>query len=470
MLLSVSESSALSWAAIERTCTRREARLLGLLIACAALTRALLVLGSPTAFGYIYDFYPAAVAYVYTHQALPPPSACWICAHPPLFWIVGSPFYALGMWLSHGRAIRAEQALCALPLLCDAVTLLYAYRLLRLYRQRGAFLLLGMALCAFFPCLAISSHGPESDVLLTALVVAGLFHLCRVQLQPARAGLADAAWLGLFCGLAAVTKYSGFLLLVSSVMLFMPRVLRGPRRALALKQAVVTLALALSLCGAQYAHNLQTQHTLLVANGSAQAGFDVLGLAERARNFRYYDFGSLRLRETVALFAPTRAPQQLTDEPVYASVWTTLHAMAWTDMSMFSVHERHGDPSLPYPAKHVPITLIVLMLYLGVLPTALACLGLASYGHRRSLRPLSLFGALTCVAYGWWFLAQDSWALKTKYILFLLPVYVLFALLGLRRLLALRGWSSRLVAGAVLGLLCLLLSTSLAYLTCFALA
>jgi membrane-associated phospholipid phosphatase len=95
---------------------------------------------------------------------------------------------------------------------------------------------------------------------------------------------------------------------------------------------------------------------------------------------------------------------------------------------------------------------------------------LASYGHRRSLRPLSLFGALSCVAYAWWFLAQDSWALKTKYILFLLPAYVLFALLGLRRLLAQRGWSSRLVAGAVLGLLCLLLSTSLAYLTCFALA
>jgi hypothetical protein len=85
-------SSALSWSAIERICAQREARLLGLLVACAALTRALLVFGSPTAFGYIYDFYPAAVAYVYTHHALPPPSACWICAHPPLFWIVCSPF------------------------------------------------------------------------------------------------------------------------------------------------------------------------------------------------------------------------------------------------------------------------------------------------------------------------------------------------------------------------------------------
>jgi hypothetical protein len=34
-------------------------------------------------------------------------------------------------------------------------------------------------------------------------------------------------------------------------------------------------------------------------------------------------------------------------------------------------------------------------------------------------------------AYVWWFLPQASWALKTKYILFLLPPAVVYAVAGL---------------------------------------
>jgi hypothetical protein len=448
---------------------RHEQRVLYVLVAVAFCTRLALALGSPTPFGYIYDFYPEAVRYVYEHHALPPPSACWICAHPPLFWILGAPFYAAGMLLSHGDRSAALRMLCMLPLLCDAMIAFYTYRLLRLFRQRGLFLLLGMALCLFFPCLAISSHGPESDILLAALMVAGLFHLCRLHLAGERAHLRDAAWLGVFCGLSALTKYSGLLLLIAAGAVVLARWLRGPARSQALRQGALICSLTLAIAGTQYVYNAVTRKEVFVANGSAHDGFAVLNLSTRMRALRHYDFSSLQLGAVVDLFKPDHAKGELNDQPVYSSVWSALHAMAWTDMSFFSVPTRHGDPIKPYPAKHVSIALVRSMLYLGLVPSALAALGFALTLRRRSIWPLAFFGLSSFAMYVWWFLAQDSWALKTKYLLFLLPAYVLFALMGLRRLLASEHAIGRVAAGTTLTLLGALFASSVMYLVNFGL-
>jgi hypothetical protein len=228
-------------------------------------------------------------------------------------------------------------------------------------------------------------------------------------------------------------------------------------------------ALALALGGTKYAYNLAVHHELLVANGSARSGFDVFSLGERSANLRYYDFHSLKLNEAALLFAPEHGGGTLTAQPVYASVWTTLHAMAWTDMSFFSVHARHGDPSLPYPEKRVSVPLVRLLLYLGLVPTVLCMVGLVSSAFRKSLWPLSFFALSSFSTYLWWFLAQDCWALKTKYLLFLLPVYVLFALLGLHRALRVCGRFGRGIALVSVALLSSLLVTCVAYLTSFAL-
>lgn len=455
---------------LQRYCLRHERMLLSWLVGLAVLLRAALIIGSPTPFGYVYDFYQDAVAFVYDHHSLPPPSACWICAHPPLFWIVGAPFYALGMAISHQNRATAEQVLCVVPLLCDALVVFYTYRLLRLYRQRGVFLLCAMGLCLFLPCLAISSHAPESDMLLTALMVGGLFHLARMHVRARQGGWPDAGWLGLFSGLSALTKYSGLLLLAAAGVLLLVRSCTRPHPLRTVAQAALVCTLAMTMGGAKYVYNHRVHHEWLVANGSAQAGFDLLGLEARARNFRRYDFVSLRLPSALELFEPGHASGVLTDQPVYWSVWTTLHTMAWTDMTMFSVHGRHGDPRQPYRSKHVPVMLVASVLYLGLLPSVLAAVGFALAWRRRSLWPLSWYALSSSAAYAWWFVAQDEWALKTKYVLFLLPVYLLFASLGLRRVLAARSGFGRLVAHGTLALLGALLCGSAAYVGCFALS
>jgi hypothetical protein len=146
----------------------------------------------------------------------------------------------------------------------------------------------------------------------------------------------------------------------------------------------------------------------------------------------------------------------LTGFPVYDSVFSTLNALAWTDMSFFSVPSRHGwvlphryaedgadvpillhlPASVPretiYPPKRVDTRLIDLVLRLGMIPTLLALAGFAATLRRRALRPFVVFSGISLAVYARWFLAQPSWALKTKYLLFLLPVYVVYTMLGLR--------------------------------------
>jgi hypothetical protein len=50
--------------------------------------------------------------------------------------------------------------------------------------------------------------------------------------------------------------------------------------------------------------------------------------------------------------------------------------------------------------------------------------------RRRVFMPLAVFGGVTLAAYLWWVLPQESWALKPKYILCLLPPAAVYAAVG----------------------------------------
>jgi len=58
--------------------------------------------------------------------------------------------------------------------------------------------------------------------------------------------------------------------------------------------------------------------------------------------------------------------------------------------------------------------------------------GLLLVWRRRVYLPLLVMLLLTMASYLPWVVAQDEWALKTKYIVFLLPIYVVYAMIGLR--------------------------------------
>ncbi len=115
-------------------------------------------------------------------------------------------------------------------------------------------------------------------------------------------------------------------------------------------------------------------------------------------------------------------------------------------MSLFSNPTR-GGIDRAYLWRGVPPWLTSSVLLLGLLPTVLAVAGAGATCTRRSVRPVLLTCVTAFAVYPHWFTAQETWALKAKYLLFLLPALGLYLALGLRWL---RRWTSpRLHATAI---------------------
>jgi hypothetical protein len=101
-------------------------------------------------------------------------------------------------------------------------------------------------------------------------------------------------------------------------------------------------------------------------------------------------------------------------------------------MSFFSREGRHGTGWSMYPNKSIPLWMPASVLTLAILPNLLAGIGAAVTLRRRNTRPLLLLTILTMAAYLQWVVSQPVWALKTKYILFLLPAYLVYMGFGLQ--------------------------------------
>jgi hypothetical protein len=390
----------------------------------AVALRILLAVRSPTPFGYVWDFYADGVEVLYSRGRLPIATDCWQCYHPPLFYVLGWPLYALGRLIAPGAAREAGlRVLGVLPLVCAGVTIYYGYRLLRLFRCRGGSLIAGLSMLAVFPCLFISSYGAEADILVTAILSALMFYLARDAGRQPRPGLVPPLRLGVLAGLAAATKYSGLVGLAVVLTVLGLHALTGRRRALALAQIAVVTAACVCVGGWKYVDNERWYGTPLKANGSAAASFT---LKPRAAISRRYEFLSFRLGELLDSVGMHAASGMLTRLPVYYSVPTTLHGLGWSDMNFFSEPTRHGDPSQPYPLKHQVWAITASVLVLGLAADALAVAGFVLTIRRRRFAPLSAFVLLGIGAYAWWFLGQAEWGLKTKYVLFLLPAFALY--------------------------------------------
>jgi len=441
----------------ERTC-------LITILVTAAVLRGLLVACSPTSFGYVWDFYHDGVRILWQTGHLPASTDCWQCYHPPFFYIAGLPLYAFGRSTAPDSATSDAHGLrwlAGLALVSSAITIYYGYRLLRLFRCRGGSLILGVALLASLPVLFISSYGAEADVVLTAILSAFIYYLTRDFTGPG--SVTAAVRLGLLAGLGAATKYSGLVALVSVVILFAIRIVFGPRRILAARSATIVVVLCLAVGAWKYVDNYRHYATFFHANGSAQQGFSFSG--NRAVG-HHYEFTTLRMSELMHVFGPRSTRGALTDLPVYDSVFTTLHALAWSDMSFFSEPDRHGDPSHPYPRKRISVGVIAAVLLLGFVPELLAVVGFVVTIRRRLFRPLAIISLVAVSAYAWWFMSQEAWALKTKYLLFLAAPFVVYTVSGLAYI-----WrrAPRLgVAAAVL--MALLLAATNVYLLAFAIA
>jgi 4-amino-4-deoxy-L-arabinose transferase-like glycosyltransferase len=433
------------------------------LVAAAVILRILLALFCPKSFGYVWDYYHEGVVLFYETGKLPPSEACWQCYHPPLFYIVGLPLYALGRWVFPSSASLPLRVLSVVSLASATVAAYYSYRLLASYENDRGLRLIGMGLILAFPCFFISSYGVEADILLTAIMIAFLYHLSRYWSVAGQPTLRQAAVLGVLAGLAAATKYSGLIAPLAAVVTLLLVARATTNRARVMRQLIVACALCTAIAGWKYVDNLRRFGTPLFANGSAADGF---ALDSRTAALDRYEFLTFRLRDLLALTRSDAARGQLTTLPVYRSVPTTIYGLAWGDMGFFSHASRHGDPRRPYPDKKIPPWLPSSVMLLGILPTVLAVVGFMLTVRQTQYMPLWITTLLTVASYVLWFTAQEQWALKTKYILFLLPVYIISSLEGMK-------WVARrapqFVIDAVLSLILLLIGLAHLYQMAFAL-
>jgi hypothetical protein len=174
----------------------------------------------------------------------------------------------------------------------------------------------------------------------------------------------------------------GIVAVVSVVVLCAIRIVWGPGRLLAVRNAAIVIVLSAAVGGWKYVDNYRRFGTPLYANGTAVEGFSI----DRGSHLPgHYEFTTMRLGGLMRVFGPRAQRGTLTDLPVYHSVPTTLHALAWSDMSFFSEPTRHGDPTHPYPRKRVPAGLIGAVLALGVVPELLAAVGfVVTHGYPRT--------------------------------------------------------------------------------------
>ena len=423
---------------------------LGLAVVALAL-RAILVAFSPWSFGYVWDLYHEVLQHLYLSGRLPAATDCWECWQPPLLFLVSWPLYAIGKVVYPVSPWPDDYALRfagLIPLASGFACLVYTDKLLRLMGQRGAWRVLGVGLAAAFPCLFFSTYAFEPDILMAALVIAFLYYLTRFHLRPAAATTADIVRLGVLAGLAAETKYNGVCaVVVGGIVLAL-----GAFRARAWRPAGLFLLVALSIGSWKYVDNVRRHGHAFFANGPAVTGFR---LSDRLWNTQD-EFTTFRLGALLELTRPDAPPGMLTDLPVYRSVWTTLHGLAWGDMGFLTNPTRHGTRYPFYRDRHVAPWLASSVLVLGVMPGLLAVGGFLITVRRRSYLPIAIMSVVGWMLYLQYVLSQQIWWLKTKYLLFLLPAYVLYAVIGLRWVrAALPGWISATIVSSTIALMVL---------------
>jgi hypothetical protein len=335
-----------------------------------------------------------------------------------------------------------------IPLAAGFACLVYTYKLLRLKGQRGAWLVLGFGIAAALPCLFFSTWAFEPDILMAALVVAFLYYVTRWHLNPRAATTADIVRLGVLAGLAAETKYNGICAaVVGTIVLAL-----GGLRAGAWRPTAWFLAIAVAIGAGKYVDNLRHYGNAFFANGPAVTGFR---LSERILN-THDEFTTFRLGALLELTRPDAPPGMLTDLPVYRSVWTTLQGLAWGDMGFFTNPTRHGTRYPFYRDRHVAPWLASSVLVLGIVPGLLAVAGFLVTVRRPSYLPITLMTVVGWALYLQYLLSQEIWALKAKYLLFLVPAYVLYAVIGLRWVrAALPGWIGAAIVSSTIALIVL---------------
>jgi len=228
------------------------------------------------------------IEYVATHGALPSPSYCFVCHHPPAYYLAAAGVYR---FCRATRLVAPASGIQLLSLVLMLIFIIYAVSTIKLLCSKRRVVMWATALIVFWPYTFLNSVRLHNDIPLCTLMAAGLFYLTRYHQDERRRDIWIAAALAV---LSVLTKSSGYMLVVTVLGTVAYQLWRSPQRRRLLWRSLSPL---LGMIAALVAFT-----ALRRTSGSASLGERVLGTAFKISprdfvgnepfNYLYFDFKS----------------------------------------------------------------------------------------------------------------------------------------------------------------------------------
>ena len=392
------------------------------ILGAGILLRIILGYYSPSPHGYVYDFYADAIDFFALNTQIPTAGDCFICYHPPLFPIIGGLIFKVVA--AFGGSYNAQHYyVAALTGVFSIVFCIYGFALYRRFLETRYDPLI-FALLLVLPVVFISSFSIESDLFASMLMVISIYYFACFQERDCTRLLVLS---GLFAGLAALTKYSGLVVCVILGGVLLYQFLRT-RTADHFKKGVIFAALCTIFGAYPYINNLMQY-------GSPFAGNEAWHQEKSYSDI--YHFDRFSLSDIVDVMHKDSQRQMLNQFPAYNNdVMTSFYGQLWTDFSFFSLRDRHGHAfgRYIYPEKDIPTKIVYLLLIAGLAPCLLSLFGLGVMVYTRQAPLLLLIFVITMAVYVNWMMGFHIWMIKTKYLMHLLPIWLLMLGYGLSKL------------------------------------
>lgn len=164
------------------------------------------------------------IRYLLAHRAAPPEDACFVCHHPPVYYIAAASAYDLGGRLGLPNPLKAVQLL---SLVFQFVFVIFGVLTVRRYVRETWATTLAAALLALWPYGVIMSARVHNDALAIPVMAAAMYGMVRWWQDEELPALAAAAG----CVLLGVLVKSNSLVLVAPfVVLIAVKFFRAERR------------------------------------------------------------------------------------------------------------------------------------------------------------------------------------------------------------------------------------------------
>jgi len=183
------------------------------------------------------------IGYILANHAIPPAKQCFICHHPPLYYVLGA-LAQRGFEITKIAPKPVNVQVFSLAIFF--AFLVYGVLLARLYSDRVRTVRLTAAILVFWPYSIHNSVRIHNDTLVTALVAAGMYH-AAVWWKGGKPRHLYAA--GLCAALGILTKSSAFALAACIGLMLAWRFFTRGGRARLLARGVATMAIVAAAYG-----------------------------------------------------------------------------------------------------------------------------------------------------------------------------------------------------------------------------